>query len=351
MVTSDLITKTNLNDMKTNEAPPLISMPGICLSVVLGVLVLLLFSCGTTKNKQDILRIALVQYSDSPLSEDSKKGFEDGFSQAGMTAGKDYAMKVYNAQGDIGTLNLIFDAVLNQKPGLVLVTSTPTLQVAIKKIKDIPVVFSVVADPFIAGAGKSFEDHLPNVTGISTLGGFKEMVGLIKELFPEIKKTGTLFTPGEINSVKNMSELKKYSEDEGIELITVPVNSSAETTDAILSLISKQPSVICQIIDNLTSVSAPAIIKVCQEHNIPYFGFVSDQAEKGAVLVFSRDFYQAGIDGARLAKKIIDGTNPADIPFEFVSKTNLIINQSAAARFNIAIPEELMKREDVTILK
>jgi len=46
---------------------------------------------------------------------------------------------------------------------------------AIKKIHDIPLVFSVVADPVLAGAGKSFEYHLPHVTGISTMGDYAGM--------------------------------------------------------------------------------------------------------------------------------------------------------------------------------
>ena len=77
------------------------------------------------------------------------------------------------------------------------------------------------------------------------------------------------------------------------------------------------------------------------------FGFVSDQAEKGAVLVVSRDYIQAGVDAARLAKKIIDGASPMDIPFELVSKTTVLINRSAAIRYGISIPTELLSKDNV----
>jgi putative ABC transport system substrate-binding protein len=131
----------------------------------------------------------------------------------------------------------------------------------------------------------------------------------------------------------------------------MPVNSSSETADAALSLIARQPEIVCQIVDNLTSLSVSSIIKISQENHIPMFGFVSDQAEKGAVLVLSRDYRQAGIDAARLAKKIIDGRKPSEIPFEFVSRTDILINTAAAAQYGITIPEEVYNRDNTIIVK
>jgi putative ABC transport system substrate-binding protein len=148
-----------------------------------------------------------------------------------------------------------------------------------------------------------------------------------------------------------MNFLKHSAELAGIELIVMPVNSSSETIDATLSLIARQPQIFCQIVDNLTSLSVSGIIKTCQDHHIPLFGFISDQAEKGAVLVVSRDYRQAGIDAVRLAKKIIDGMNPAEIPFEFVSRTEILINPAAAAQFNITIPEAIYGSENTIVIK
>ncbi len=301
------------------------------------------------RNANSRLNIVLIQYNDSPLSELSQKGIEDGLAQIGMKAGEDFDLKISNAQGDIATLNLMIDAVANDRPDLLFVTSTPTLQVAANKIKDIPVIFSVVADPIVAGAGRSFQDHLSNVTGISTLGDYQGMVRWIKLILPNTKKIGTIYSPGEANSVKNMTELKKYAVLGGLELITVPVNSSTEVADAALSLIAQGPEIVCQVVDNLTSSSISTIIKACQDKNVPIFGFVSDQSEKGAVLVVSRDYHQAGVDAVNLAKKVLDGQQVKDIPFEFVSKTNILINLQAAAKYGIVFPQELLKKEGVII--
>jgi ABC-type uncharacterized transport system substrate-binding protein len=320
-------------------------------AIAIVVTIVFILDRKSPTGEEQLMKLALVQYNDSPLSEMTREGIEKGLMMEGLRKDTDYVMNVYNAQGDVSTLNLIFDGVLNDNPRLVFVTSTPTLQVAVQKIKEIPVVFSTVADPVAAGVGSSYDDHLPNVTGISTLGDYEGMVNLVKAIIPGVKSIGTLFSPGELNSVRNMNYFKEHAETAGIELITVPVNSSSESADAALSLVARKPEVVCQIIDNLTSLSAATIIRTCREHQVPVFGFVSDQSEKGAILVVSRDYVQAGIDAVRLAKKIFDGANPAEIPFEFVSRTEILINSVAARENGITIPEEILNRENTVIIQ
>ncbi len=320
------------------------------LILVLAVITAVLLSCDSSNRSPSAVKIVLVQYNDSPLSELSQQGIREGLAQAGLKEGQDFELKVYNAQGDISTMNLIFDAVINYSPGLVFVTSTPTLQMGLKKIKNIPLVFSVVADPVLAGAGKSFNDHLPNVTGISTMGDYRRMAAVIHQLLPHIKTIGTLYSPGELNSVRNMEEFKKYAAQEGIDLLATPANSISEITDAISALLARQPEIICQVIDNLTAASFGSIIKASNSRDIPVFGFVSEQAEKGAVLVISRDYIQAGKDAAKLAKQILDGADPANIPFEYVSVTNIMLNEKAAAQYGIRIPDEFLSANNVMLV-
>jgi len=300
---------------------------------------------------QKILKLTLLQYSDSPLSEMSEEGIRDGLAQYGLEPERDYKLEVSNAQGDIATLNMMIDAALNDAPDLIFAISTPTLQSAAKKIKQIPIVFTVVADPILAGAGKSFTEHQANITGISTLGAYKEMIGVIKLFSPPVKSLGTLYSPGEANSVKNMNELKRYAEEAGLRLITVPINSSSEVSDAAMSLVSQNPDIVCQIVDNLTSASFAGIRKIIRSAKIPLFGFVSDQASKGAMVVVSRNYHQSGVDAVNQAVKIWKGIPPSQIPFEFVSKTDYLINPEEAAYCGMSLPEALTGRTDIVITK
>ncbi|NOZ23854.1 MAG: hypothetical protein GXP25_22475 [Planctomycetes bacterium] len=294
-------------------------------------------------------KMFLVRYSDSPLAEDATRGVHDGLKQAGLTEGTDFTLKIESAQGDIATLNTIFAAIKSEGADMVMTFSTPTLQAAVHKFDKTPIVFSVVANAIVAGAGKSTTDHRPNVTGITTEGAFDLMPALLKECMPNVKRVGTLFTPGEANSVYNKEELRGYLKQSGIELVDVPVNSSAEVVESAMSLCSKKIDAVCQCLDNLTSASFPSIARAAGKAKLPVFGFVSEQAKQGAVLCLARDYYDAGVEGALVAARVIRGEDPAKIPIENLKKATLIVNLNQARKVNVTIPESVIKRADKVI--
>jgi len=294
-----------------------------------------------------IFRLSIVTYSDTPIAEDGMRGIKDGLKQLNLIEDRDYVMTGYSAHSDTGALNGIIDAVKNADYDLVFTISTPALQAALKKIQKTPVVFSSTGDPIGAGAGKTFSDHVANVTGICSLSDFTGMIKLVKEISPGVKKIGTVFCPAEINSVLYKDHLKKAAEAEGISLEAVPANTAGDVMDAAGSLCSgRNVEIICQIADNLSAASFNALIKAAATARIPVFGFIDSNSKNGAALSYAKDYYRGGIDSAKLAFRILKGENPASMAFEYISKTTLIINKKAAAAGGLEIPESVMRRAD-----
>ncbi|MDD2612858.1 MAG: ABC transporter substrate-binding protein, partial [Bacteroidales bacterium] len=290
------------------------------------------------------LKLCFVHYVDSPNSENIEKGVRSELKKQGMTEGKDFTLKVFNAQGDISTLNSIAQTIGSNKWDLIFASSTPTIQMLSKRITDIPIVFSNVGDPVRAGLGKSFTKHLPTITGISTMSNFDGLVKLVIETIPKIKTIGTIYTPGEVNSVAYVEELRQAAHKRGLELIAVPANSATEVADAALSITNRGIQAFTQISDNLTGSSCASIIKAAYNSKIPYFGFVTEQIESGAVAVVARDYFYAGVDAAKLAEKVFSGQSPADIPFQYVTKTSVIVNTKAMNYFGVKIPKKYLKK-------
>jgi len=296
-----------------------------------------------------MMNFALVQYVDAPLSEESMDGILDGLFEHGLERDVDFDFTVYNAQGDIGTLNSIVDAVKSMNYDLIFLTSTPTFQAIIKKIKDVNIVFTAVGDPVDAGGGTSFEEHLPNITGISTLSDFEGMVLLLKKIIPGIKKIGTLYTPGEANSVLYHKHLAKAAARHGLILESMPVFSTIEVQDATSALISKEIDAFCQLADNLISSTYTRIITIAKKERIPYFSFATNQVEDGGLAAVGRDYYEGGKDAVKLAVRVFNGEKPADIPFEYISKTNISINLDVADFYGITIPDSILNIADFII--
>lgn len=212
-----------------------------------------------------------INFIDATHVEEALAGFFQEFRRLGLVDGRDYSMKVANAQGDMATLMSLIDNAVADRTELILVTSTPTLQTAIKRAGNIPILFTNVANPVLVGAGESFQRHLPNVAGISTMSDFDEMVKVVRECLPSARTIGTLFVPSEINSVCFKDELAKAAQKAGIKLISLPVFSSAEVPIAAGSLATQGIDAFCQIADNMCDVAFPGISRTAQKEKKPFF--------------------------------------------------------------------------------
>ena len=295
-------------------------------------------------------KLRIVHYSDTEFAERCHEGLVDGLKNAGFIEGRDYQLRTYNAQGDMSTLSSIMNTIKADRVDLLMVISTPALQAALRQAgPDTKIVFTGVGDAVKAGAGKSETDHLPNVTGITTRSPFSGMARIIKETVPEARRVGTLFTPGEINSVLYKDWFKEALEKEGLELIAIPVTSSADVPQAAADLCGRDIHVLCQVVDNMTRPGFALIARRAAEKNVPVFVFDSDQMKDGGVICLSRDYYDAGLEAAVKAVRVLRGENPAFIPFSNTQSETLLVNMELAKRYGLKLPDELIKKATLYI--
>jgi len=129
---------------------------GFLLSLLAGSLILVSDLKNDHRGRQMGTKVLLyfAGYTDNPMTEESLRGLLDTLTDAGWARGVDYEIVIRNAQGDSSVLNSIIDNAIQEKPRILFTSSTPTLQAALKKIDQIPIIFTNSADPLKAGAGR-----------------------------------------------------------------------------------------------------------------------------------------------------------------------------------------------------
>jgi len=100
-------------------------------------------------------KIAIVNYNETPPSEETLAGMAEAWQHSALKEGTDYEIKIQSAQGDMSAIGGMLDAALTNGADMIVPLSTPTLQTALHRVKTVPIVFSLVANPMVAGAGKS----------------------------------------------------------------------------------------------------------------------------------------------------------------------------------------------------
>ncbi|HZS48039.1 MAG TPA: ABC transporter substrate-binding protein [Blastocatellia bacterium] len=294
-------------------------------------------------------QLSMAMYIETPTAEEAEKGLRDGFVAAGLVENRDYEIKKRSAQGDIATMNGIMDATLTDGSDMLLSLSTPSLQTAIQKIHSIPIVFTLVGEPLSLGAGKSNQDHLPNLTGTSVVSPFDEMMTVIRQTLPSAHRIGTIFAPAEVNSVYYKGLLIAAAQKAGLEVEAVPANSSSDVADSALALMNRKIDAVCQISDNLSGATFTSISQAAKRAKLPVFAFSSPQSRLGASVVVARDFYDAGKEAALMAARIMRGESPASMPIQPTQKTKITINRDEARNCGLQIPPDLIKRADEVI--
>jgi ABC-type uncharacterized transport system substrate-binding protein len=289
-------------------------------------------------------RVDLIELNNVIDVEETEAGVLEGLPAAGLVKGRDYETTIRNAQGDMATLNSLVDAALAEKTDLLITFSTPTLQAAIQRARQVPIVFTYLASPTAAGAGKSDTDHLPNVTGVYFEVAFSEMFALIRECLPHVKTLGTLFVPSEVNTVFYRDRMQEAAEKAGLSLVTVPANTSAEVADAALALTTRKIDAICQLPGNLTAAGFPSIARAAERARLPVFAFQTSQLRTGASVVVARDYYDSGRAAAALAVRVMRGERPASLPFRAMPKTRIMVNLAAARQVGLEVPPAVTSR-------
>ncbi len=267
----------------------------------------------------------------------------DAWARSPLVAGRDYTLKLRSAQGDIATLGALYDAALTEGADLIVPISTPSLQAAVQRVKDRPVVFTMVANPMAAGAVKSYTDHPDNLTGVTVLGPVEEMLDLLARHYPAYRRLGTLFCPAEANSVDLKDSLVAACRARGITLETIAANTSGELPDAAASLASRPIDAILQISDNLSSAAFTSIAQAARRAQKPLLSLNSTTATLGAPVSMGRDYHAAGEATVAMIERVIAGTPIADLPVILPPAVKLTLSPANAAAVGMTLPPALLK--------
>ena len=292
----------------------------------------------------------IVKFEELQQTEDTERGLRVGLRDVGLVEGKDFEITSMNAHGDVPVLRGLFDKVAAGSTDLLISLQTSTLHTAIKRVDNTPIVFMVVASPFvISTVGVNDSVHLPNVTGVYTNTTFDRMLAYIKECMPKAKRIGTLFSSLEMNATYYKSQLITAAAKHGMTVDAIDVSTKADVAPAVNALCSRTPDAICQIEDNLTSAMFPIIAQTARKYNLPVFSFVNEQARTGSSIVFAPDYYESAKEAAETIAQIMKGTKVAAIPFRRIDKFHLIVNSANAKAVGLTIPPSVLAQADSVI--
>jgi len=321
---------------------------------------LLLAACGSSSDATDTdepngtsdetgevtesVEIGITQIAEHPSLDAARDGFKDALLDAGYTEDT-VSFDEQNAQGEMATATSIASKFAADDVDLVLAIATPAAQATAQAIFDKPIVFTAVTEPEEAELVDSWDAPGGNVTGTSDLNPVEEQIELITEILPDAQNVGVIYSSGEVNSEVQVQLAREASEELGLELKEVTVSAAAEVSQAAESI--KDVDAIYVPTDNTVVDALESVIQVTEDEGILLIVGEGDSVERGGVATFGLNYYELGYQTGKMAARILlEGEDPAEMPVETQEVMQLIVNEAAADRMGITLPDDFLDKAD-----
>lgn len=290
--------------------------------------------------------IGISQFAEHGSLDNCREGFLEGLKSAGIEEGVNLTVEYQNSQADTGTASTIADNFVSKNVDLICAIATPSAQAAYNSAMDseIPVVYTAVTDPVAAKLAKDDGTAVGNVTGTSDELPIKAQLEMIREMMPDAKKIGILYTTSEANSVSALAKYDDLAGDYGFEIVEKGISQTADISLAADELLG-EVDCLTNLTDNTVVASLATILDKANAKKIPVFGSEIEQVKIGCLAAEGLDYVALGKQTGKMAAKILKGEKKAsDMQFETITEPGFYVNNEVAKNLGITVPEDLQDK-------
>ena len=287
--------------------------------------------------------IGIGQFAEHGSLDNCREGFLQGLAEEGFVEGENLTDLYQNAQADGANSSQIATNFVGRNIDLICAIATPMAQSAYSAAMEteIPVIYTAVTDP--VAAELATEDGAPvgNITGTSDELPVKAQLEMIRQILPEAKTIGIMYTTSEVNSESTIAQYKELAPDYGFEIVETGISSSADVSLAADSLLT-QVDCMTNLTDNTVVASLPVILDKANALNIPVFGSEIEQVRIGCLAAMGLDYIELGKQTGHMAAQVLKGEAEASqMNYEVIEEAAFYGNSKVAENLGITLPEEL----------
>jgi putative ABC transport system substrate-binding protein len=305
------------------------------------------------QQRDRVRRIEVLMPGDEndPVQKTFVSAFIQALADLGWTDGRNVRMDLRWAGGDNNRIPALAKEVVGLQPDIILANSTPAIVALQRETRTIPIVFAAVGEPVASGIVPRLNQPGGNITGFAnfeaTLGG--KWLELLSEIAPGLKRAAILFNPDTAPVSAFMPSFETAARSLKIAPIIAPVHSDAEIERAIRDLRREPGGGLVVMPDIFTIAHRAPIILAAAGNSIPAVYAQSDFARQGGLLYYGVDRVDLFRRAATYVDRILRGAKPGDLPVQFPTKFEMVVNRKTATALGLAVPPTIMLRADEVI--
>jgi putative ABC transport system substrate-binding protein len=158
-----------------------------------------------------------------------------------------------------------------------------------------------------------------------------------------------MFNPDTAIASTYMPSLETAARSLKIEPIIAHIHSDAEIETAIIALGREPGGGLVVVPDGFIAGHSAAIILAAARSNVPTVFWLSDFARQGGLLSYGPDVVDPFRRAATYVDRILRGAKPGDLPVQFPTKFEMVVNLKTAKALGLAVPQSILLRADEVI--
>ena len=273
-----------------------------------------------------------------------------GLAQHGYTLGRNLALERRGAEGHSDRLpQLVNDLEASKVDALVTIGYPPAL--AAKQGTRLPVVAINAGDPVSTGLVDSLARPGGHLTGISDVSAdlTPKRLELLKQLVPTLRRVAMLWNATDLGMTLRYQASEAGAQALGLSVQPLGVREPDDFEQAFATMRRERPDAILMVTDTLTLLNRQRVFAFAAAHHLPAIYEVDYLVRDGGLMSYGPDQDESFDRVAAFVARILQGTKPADLPFEQPTRFRLALNLKTAQALGLPIPPILLFQADEVI--
>jgi putative ABC transport system substrate-binding protein len=278
--------------------------------------------------------------------------FRDSLKKNGWTEGQNIKFGYKWVGVDATLLQQGAKDIVASQPDLILSGGSPTTAALLRQTQTIPVLFVNIVDPVGQGFVASLSHPARNATGLVNLEPSMagKWIELLKQLAPQLARVAVPFNPVSAPYADfYLNILKSTASNFGVEVAPGRV-ADMDALEAFIATQAREPNTgVIPMPSAFSSGHTAELAEMMARFRLPGIYPVRSFAAAGGLLAYGNDVNDNFKRAAAFADKILKGEKPSEIPVQFPTKFDLVINLKTAKTLGLTVPLALQASADEVI--
>jgi putative ABC transport system substrate-binding protein len=281
----------------------------------------------------------------------SAAAFQRRLQELGWTEGRNIQFDTRWAGADPNKARTFAKELVAITPDVIVPSTNLVTAILQQETLTIPIVFVLVGDPVGSGFVASMARPGGNLTGFSV---FEPAIGgkwleIFKEIAPNISRVGFILHPETPVNVGFLRAAEAAAPSLGVKIIALGVHNAAEIERAVAEFAPGSSGGLIVAPHAVTVGNRDVIIRLAARYRLPAIYGPRHYATSGGLISYGPNPIDPFRQGASYVDRILKGAKPKDLPAQFPTKHELIVNLNTAKALGLTIPETFLARADEVI--